>query len=176
MPLLCGPVRKIALTVIRPATLADLPLIQRLAEATWWPTYRGIIPDEQIRYMLDLMYSPAALEAQMLVQGHRLLLARHAGRYAGFASYSLRGPRTSVYQLHKLYVRPDVQGVGLGRKLLTTVENHVRRLGGTRLELNVNRANPALHFYERVGFRIQEFIDIPLGPYWLNDYVMGKAL
>ena len=168
--------RKIALTVIRPATLADLALLQRLAEATWWPTYRGIIPDEQIRYMLDLMYTPAALEAQMLVLGHRFLLARHAGRYAGFVTYSLRDARARTFRLHKLYVRPDVQGLGLGRKLMMAAEHHVRRLGGNFLELNVNRANPALHFYERIGFRIQEFVDIPLGPFWLNDYVMGKAL
>lgn len=168
--------RKIALTVIRPATPADIPVLQRLAELTWWATYRAIIPDEQIEYMLDLMYSPEALEAQMLVLGHRFLLARHGGRFAGFASYGLRDVRSSVFRLHKLYVRPDCQGAGLGHKLIRAVEEDARRSGARRVELNVNRANPAQHFYHRHGYRVQQVLDIPLGPFWLNDYVMGHDL
>lgn len=181
VPLLCRrfpllPVRKIALTVIRPASVADIPVLQRLADATWWATYRNIISDEQIRYMLGQMYSPKALEQQMIVQGHRFLLARHGGRYAGFASFSLRDPRSSVFRLHKLYVRPDVQGAGLGRKLILAVERAAKEEGAKHIELNVNRANPALHFYERLGYRIQQVVDIPYGPYWLNDYVLGHEL
>ena len=168
--------RKIALTVIRPATLADIPVLQRLAEQTWWSTYRGIISDEQIAYMLDLMYSAEALEAQMVVLGHRFLLARHGGRYAGFAAYGLRDTRSSVFRLHKLYVRPDCQGAGLGRKLIRAVEDEARGCGARRVELNVNRANPALHFYRRHGYRIRETVDIALGPYWLNDYVLSHEL
>jgi diamine N-acetyltransferase len=169
-------VRKIALTVIRPATIADVATIQRLAEATWWSAYRGIISEDQIQYMLDLMYSTNALEAQMLVLGHRFLLARHGGRYVGFASYSLRDGRSSVFRLHKLYVRPDCQGAGIGQKLLRTVEEAVRRAGGKRIELNVNRENPARTFYYRLGYRVQAVVDIPLGPFWLNDYVMSQRL
>ena len=168
--------RKIALTVIRPATVADIPTIHRLAEAAWWPAYRGIISDEQIRYMLDRMYSTEALEAQLCIDGHRFLLARHGGRYAGFAAYGLRDPRSRVFRLHKLYVRPDFQGAGLGRKLIRAVEEGARALGASRLELNVNRANPALHFYERCGYRIRQTVDIAYGPYWLNDYVMDREL
>ncbi len=168
--------RKIALTVIRPATPADIPVLQRIADAAWWPTYRPIISEEQIAYMLDLMYSADALEAQMLVQGHRFLLARHGGRFAGFASYGLRDTRSSVFRLHKLYVRPDCQGAGLGQKLIRAVEADARRHGASRIELNVNRANPAQHFYHRHGYRVQQVLDIPLGPYWLNDYIMSHEL
>ena len=168
--------RKIALTVIRAATPADIPVLQRLAELTWWATYRDIIPAEQIAYMLDLMYSANALEAQMLVLGHRFLLARHGGRYAGFAAYGLRDARSSVFRLHKLYVRPDCQGVGLGHTLIRAVETDARRAGARRVELNVNRANPAHHFYRRCGYRVQQVVDIPLGPFWLNDYVMSHDL
>ncbi|MBC7447945.1 MAG: GNAT family N-acetyltransferase [Hymenobacteraceae bacterium] len=168
--------RKIALTVIRPATPADIPVLQRLAEATWWATYRNIISDAQIEYMLDLMYSAEALEAQMVVLGHRFLLARHGGRYAGFASYGLRDPRSSVFRLHKLYVRPECQGTGLGHKLIRALEDDARQCGARRVELNVNRANPAQHFYYRHGYRVQQVLDIPLGPFWLNDYVMSHDL
>ena len=43
-------------------------------------------------------------------------------------------------------------------------------------DLNVNRHNPALAFYERLGFQQHREEDIPIGPYWMNDYVMRKEL
>jgi ribosomal protein S18 acetylase RimI-like enzyme len=38
--------------------------------------------------------------------------------------------------------------------------------------LNVNRYNPAKDFYEKLGFKIILEEDIPIGQYWMNDYVM----
>jgi ribosomal protein S18 acetylase RimI-like enzyme len=40
------------------------------------------------------------------------------------------------------------------------------------LDLNVNRNNQAKHFYEKIGFNVIREEDIPIGPYWMNDYVM----
>jgi hypothetical protein len=40
----------------------------------------------------------------------------------------------------------------------------------------VNRYNNAKSFYEKMGFAIVREEDIPIGPYWMNDYVMRKAL
>ena len=66
-----------------------------------------------------------------------------------------------------------------GHRLLPrarAVETDARRAGARRVELNVNRANPAHHFYRRCGYRVQQVVDIPLGPFWLNDYVMSHDL
>jgi hypothetical protein len=40
----------------------------------------------------------------------------------------------------------------------------------------VNRNNPALHFYESLGFFMHHPVDIPIGPYWMNDFVMRKSI
>ena len=43
-----------------------------------------------------------------------------------------------------------------------------------RMELNVNRNNRALHFYERMGMRKLREGDFPIGDgYYMNDYIMG---
>ena len=43
-----------------------------------------------------------------------------------------------------------------------------------RMELNVNRHNRALHFYERMGMRKLREGDFPIGNgYYMNDYIMG---
>ena len=165
---------------IERATLHDIPTIIRLAEATWQPTYRFIISEAQLEYMYRVIYSPAALKRQMAEQQHQFLLAYVAGEPAGFASFSPL-PATGEdgaagYKLHKIYVLPTRQGQGLGVHLIEAVEDAARTAGGQFLDLNVNRYNPAIAFYERRGFARQREVDVPIGPYFMNDYVMRKEL
>ncbi len=49
--------------------------------------------------------------------------------------------------------------------------------GPCMMELNVNRRNRALHFYERMGMcRLREG-DFPIGDgYYMNDYIMGLEI
>ena len=172
---------------IEPATLTDSPTIIRLAEATWEPTYRFIISEEQLEYMYRVIYSPAALKRQMAEQHHVFLVAYVAGEPAGFASFSPQPAEAGArpdspdgaatgYKLHKIYVLPTRQGQGLGQHLIEAVENAARAAGGHYLDLNVNRYNPAIAFYERRGFERQREVDVPIGPYFMNDYIMRKAL
>ncbi|GAB3288741.1 GNAT family N-acetyltransferase [Hymenobacter tenuis] len=160
---------------IQPATLADIPTIISLAEATWEPTYRFIISREQIDYMYRVIYTPASLERQMTEQGHTFLLVYVEDEPSGYASFSAQAEE-GVYKLHKIYVLPSAQGHGLGQKLLKAVETAVHTAGGRVLELNVNRHNPAMAFYEHLGFQRHREEDIAIGPYWMNDYVMRKEL
>lgn len=162
---------------IEPATLKDIPTIIQLAEATWEPTYRFIISGEQLEYMYRVIYSPASLKRQMAEQHHAFLLAYVAGEPAGFASFSpllAEDSGGAGYKLHKIYVLPTKQGQGLGVHLIEAVENAAREAGGTFLDLNVNRYNPAIAFYERRGFARQREVDVPIGPYFMNDYIMRK--
>jgi GNAT superfamily N-acetyltransferase len=113
----------------------------------------------------------------MTTEGHVFLLLRADGHPAGYASFSrLPTPAEAVYKLHKIYVLPSHQGQSLGQQLVLAVEEAVRAAGGHILELNVNRYNPAISFYERQGFQQHREEDIPIGPYWMNDYVMRKEL
>jgi GNAT superfamily N-acetyltransferase len=159
---------------IQPATEQDIPTIIGLAEATWEPTYRFIISKEQIDYMYRVIYTPASLRRQMRDQQHTFLLAYVEGQPSGFASYSEKPE--GVYHLNKIYVLPSHQGQGLGQNLVEAVVGAVREAGGKALELNVNRHNPALAFYERQGFVQHREEDIAIGPYWMNDFVLRKDL
>ncbi|CCH53562.1 GCN5-related N-acetyltransferase [Fibrisoma limi BUZ 3] len=165
-------------TKLRTATPDDIPAIIELQTKIWEPTYRPILSQEQIAYMFDRMYSPDALNRQMTEQGHEFILAETSpdDRLLGFASFSVIEDNRELCKLHKIYVLPETQGTGLGRQLLTAVEDRCREQGGRELLLNVNRHNKARAFYEKQGFQVRYEEDIPIGPYWMNDYVMGKLL
>jgi GNAT superfamily N-acetyltransferase len=147
-----------------------------LAKATWEPTYQGILSKAQIDFMFSEMYAPAALENQMHSLGHTFLILYINGKPAGYASYSAKAKDDAVFKLQKLYLLPELHGRGLGRVLMNAVEEKVKEEGGKVLELNVNRYNPSRVFYERVGFSFYKEEDIPIGEFWMNDFVMRKEL
>lgn len=164
-----------SMTSIRLATLTDLPIIQQLAEATWEPTYRSILTQEQIAYMFEVIYTPDALTKQMQ-EGQTFMLLQENGTPVGFAAFSVKDPETQVYKLNKIYLLPETQGKGYGKLLLQAVEQEVKSRGAHTLDLNVNRYNKAKSFYERCGYHVHHEEDIAIGPYWMNDYVMRKQL
>jgi GNAT superfamily N-acetyltransferase len=126
--------------------------------------------------MFNEMYAPAALENQMSNLGHTFLILYVDANPAGYASYSARPDKDIVFKLQKLYLLPELHGRGLGKVLMNAVEEKVKEEGGKTLELNVNRYNPAKAFYERVGFSFYLQEDIPIGEFWMNDFVMRKEL
>jgi len=159
---------------IHNASQTDIPLIQRLAEASWWPTYSPILKDDQIRYMLDLIYAHDSL-ARVMNDGSQQFIILYNGNFAqGFAAYGPQSP--GIVKLHKLYVLPENHGKGYGRILITEITGRLRTNGIQTLTLNVNRYNPARSFYEKQGFAVTGEVDVPIGPYWMNDYVMTLPL
>ena len=157
------------------ASRKDIPVIHNLAEKIWWPTYKSIISEEQISLMLENMYSKNALKEQMK-GGIEFLIVKNDVEEVAFAGYSISNDEMRVLKIHKLYVLPCEQGKGTGKKLFEYLSKTAKELKVNILELNVNRANPALNFYQKMGFEIIETVDIPYYQFVLNDYIMRKAL
>ena len=157
---------------IRPATTEDIPHIQRIAEKTWWATYASILTGEQLGYMLNTIYSMAALEQCMSDGSQTFILLEDELGKQGFAAFGSKSKQPVVYKLHKLYVLPENHGKGYGKALIDEVKKRIAVAGKNTLDLNVNRFNPAKAFYEKLGFKIVAEEDVPVGPYWMNDFVM----
>lgn len=163
---------------IRSATPADIPTIRAIAQATWPVAYFPDILDlAQLHYMLDLLYGEGALYEVMVQRNQQFLLLNDGSIDIGFASYTSHYGERSVTHLNKLYVLPHQQSKGGGRILLDRVIAEAVKAKDQALELNVNKRNPAIRFYERMGFRIDrsEVIDIGQG-YVMDDHVMVLAL
>ena len=159
---------------IKHGTLSDIPVVIGIQEKTWEPTYREILSLEQIVYMFEKIYSPEALENQMIEGGQQFLLLFDAEIPVGFAAVSQEEP--GYFKLHKIYVLPNMQGTGAGKYLLAEIEQYVKSVGGKKLALNVNRYNKARSFYEKMNFVMIKEVDVPIGPYWMNDFIMLKQL
>lgn len=164
---------------IRLAGTNDLQTIHEMAEVVFRETYKTILSPEQMDYMMEWMYSIANLEGQV-ASGHVYYIALADDEPMGYVSVRkdcVDADGTQVWHLEKIYVMPSAQGKGLGLRLLETAKQHVRdNKSGlkARIELNVNRNNPAVGFYRRQGLSILRQGDFPIGNgFYMNDYIMG---
>jgi GNAT superfamily N-acetyltransferase len=149
----------------------DSVRIMNLAWEIWPAWYESIIGPEQVSYMLDRIYNPEALEQQM-EEGQHFFLLQSDKQDAGFLSIR----HGTISRIEKLYLLPALRGLGLGKTMLTFAEEAVQKEGSICLQLNVNRFNPSIDFYFRNGFEHLKTVDIPFGPFLLNDFILEKNL
>lgn len=154
---------------LRQASAADAPVIAAMAQRIWHEHYVPIIGADQVDYMLERFYSSDALSAQM-EEGQAFWLPESDGALLGYLSISLKEPGN--YFLHKFYIDNDRRGRGLGKVILERLLSKYPDL--RELRLTVNRQNyKSINFYFRIGFTIEQCIDIPIGNgYEMNDFQM----
>jgi len=155
---------------IRTANENDRAIIRQIAEITWPVAYGEIISQEQIRYMLDMIYSDEALLEQMK-KGHQFYIAEYQDQPIGFASVSLEA--NEGCKLNKLYVLPSIQKTGAGKALLEQTIAYTRSQQKNRLFLQVNKENKAKDFYQKMGFTIEREYKLDIGNgFFMDDYIM----
>lgn len=152
------------------AGILDATSIKRIAYDTWYDAYGAILTEDQITFMLEELYDESVISELINSKEQEFLIIFKKKLPVGFASYSTLNEE--VMKLCKIYVLPEVQGMGLGDKLMAAVKENASRAKFKYIELNVNRSNRALNYYIKRGFKIVREVDIPIGAYWMNDYVM----
>lgn len=157
------------------ATQNQLPIIKDLAYKIWPFAYGEILSNEQLEYMLKLIYNIDSLK-QQLENKHVFLLVEDENQFVGFASYELNYENTNKTKIQKIYILPTIQGKGFGKKIINFIEEKAIDRKQKGLILNVNKYNKAKDFYLSQGFIIfySEVIDIGKG-YIMDDYVMEKV-
>ena len=164
------------LVVLRPGTVDDIPGLRALGEAVVPVTY-GPIDAAYAPKMLDEWWTPEVFAMSLQRNAH--VVAERDGQVVAVANL---GRLTASYRdfpdisgerevMWKLYVHPDHQGLGIGRRLLEEVEQLVE---GEELWLEVVDGNDrAVGFYEAHGFAEVERAP---GTVWPDDIWFRKQL
>jgi len=162
---------------IRKATTDDALLIREIAYKTWPDTYKNIVSEIQLEYMLELFYNHKTLMETISKKNHYFLLALDQEICQGFAAIEHHYLGNEITRLNKLYVLPEAQGKGIGKKLMDEVTVLATEKASRAINLNVNRFNKAHFFYSKIGFKIISEVDVKLDfGYLMEDYVMEKYL
>jgi GNAT superfamily N-acetyltransferase len=158
------------------ATNSQLEIIQDLAKAIWPDAYGAILSQEQLEYMMEMMYSLDSLENQ-LKNNTVFLLVKEENDFIGFASYELNFQNSNKTKIHKLYILPTIQGKGVGKNLILHIQEIARKNSNAALILNVNKYNKAKDFYLHNQFEIADSLVVDIGNgYVMDDFVMVKKI
>ena len=158
------------------ATNSQLEIIQDLAKAIWPDAYGAILSQEQLEYMMEMMYSLDSLENQ-LKNNNVFLLAKVENDFIGFASYELNFQNSNKTKIHKLYILPTIQGKGVGKNLILHIQEIAKKNSNSALILNVNKYNKAKDFYLHNQFEIADSLVVDIGNgYVMDDFVMVKKI
>lgn len=140
--------------IIRDADPADAKVIASIHVDTWRSSYAGMIPDRVLVGM-----SATSQQAQWA----RQLRRRSGGEFAlvaqdsvhGIIGFGSAGPTrgNAPYQgeVYTLYVHPDCQGQGIGKRLLSGLFDGLRERDLNSAVVWVLAMNPARFFYEAMG-------------------------
>jgi diamine N-acetyltransferase len=155
----------------------DFKTIRAIAKVVWPVTYGDILSKEQLNYMFDMMYSVHSLQHQVKEKKHHFVIVYEDEIPLGFASYEFDCENSNKTKVHKLYILPNLQGKGIGKKIINFIENEALNNHDKAVYLNVNRFNSAKFFYKKIGFNIVKEEDINIGnDYLMEDYVMEKTI
>ena len=159
---------------ITKVSIEFIPEIKRLSDEIWKQVYPSVVPMAQIEFLLNTWYSTAALTEQMEQSGHQFILVEWNDEAVGYASYSMKlADQPERFRVHKLYLQPAMHGKGIGRAMLKFIAAESMPLGCKELELNVHKRNPAVGFYQHVGFTIEkDIVTVIEHGHILDDYIM----
>lgn len=103
------------------------------------------------------------------------LIARLDGHPVGCGALKQVSP--GVGSIKRMWISPDVRGVGIGRRMLHALEEQAVKLGMHSVQLETNRAlNEALALYRRNGYReVRAFNDEPHAHHWFEKSLNGAA-
>lgn len=143
--------------MIRTGTQQDITAVQEIAHISWNDTYQDIIPMNIQQSFLDKSYSVPMME--MRLKKTILLLAEHDGEPIGFANFTKLDDDGDA-ELIALYMKPEHQRHGYGRKLLDSGLTYL--LDGSNLFVYVESENKkGRSFYEANGFEfVEEFEEL----------------
>ena len=95
---------------------------------------------------------------KMQVNPELFLVAEQNGRLVGTAMGGYEGHRGWI---NYMAVAPDLQGQGIGRALLETVEAKLLALGCPKINLQVRSKNTVvIQFYSHLGYHIDDVISL----------------
>jgi len=139
---------------IRRAKLADAEDVAQAHDEAWRAAYQGIIPGTELDKLINRR-GPDWWQSAIR-KGSRITVLQFGDRIAGYANYGRNRARSLFYEgeVYELYLRPEFQGLGFGRRLFTAARRDLAQSGLKTLVIWALSDNePAVDFYRNLGGR-----------------------
>jgi len=139
---------------IRRAKPSDAVAVATTHDDAWRSAYQGIIPGNE----LDKLISRRGPDwwDSAIRKGSRITILQFGEHVAGYANYGRNRARSLFYdgEVYELYLRPEFQGLGFGRRLFSAARKDLLQSGlKTLVVWALSDNEPAVAFYGALGGR-----------------------
>ena len=160
----------------RPAHVADVAGIQRVARESWHAVYDDILGPDVVDEIVDEWYEDDAIKSGIDHDAQDFSVAVVDDGVVGYAHAGPHPPRR-VHQLYRLYVDPEHWRQGIARNLLAEIEQSLYDRDAGVYEAEVLAENDrAVAFYESTGFEQVEERETDHKGVTATEYIFRKRL
>ena len=114
---------------VRPARTADAAEIAATHDEAWRSAYQGIIPGAELEKLINRR-GPQWWNGAIR-KGSRVSVLSFGDKIAGYANYGRNRARSLHFdgEIYELYLRPEFQGLGFGRRLFSAAKRDLTQSG-----------------------------------------------
>lgn len=140
---------------IRQARVADASAVAAAHDDAWRTAYRGIIPGAELDKLVNRR--GAQWWESAIRKGSRINVLQFGDQIAGYTNYGRNRARSLHYdgEIYEVYLRPEFQGLGFGRKLFSAARRDLAQSGLKSMVVwALSDNDPAVEFYRALGGRL----------------------
>jgi ribosomal protein S18 acetylase RimI-like enzyme len=140
---------------VRPAKPADAFAVADTHDEAWRAAYQGIIPGAELDKLINRR-GPHWWDSAIR-KGSRVSVLVFGEQVAGYANYGRNRARSLQFEgeVYELYLRPEFQGLGFGRRLFSAARRDLVQSGLRSMVVWALSDNePATEFYRALGGRM----------------------
>jgi ribosomal protein S18 acetylase RimI-like enzyme len=137
---------------IRRAKASDAVAVADTHDEAWRGAYQGVIPGVELEKLVTRRGADWWHSA--IRKGSRIAILAFGDKVAGYANYGRNRARSLFYdgEIYELYLRPEYQGLGFGRRLFTSARRDLAQSGmKTMVVWALSDNDPAVEFYRALG-------------------------
>jgi ribosomal protein S18 acetylase RimI-like enzyme len=137
---------------IRRAKASDAAAVADTHDEAWRGAYQGVIPGVELEKLVTRR--GADWWDSAIRKGSRIAILAFGDKVAGYANYGRNRARSLYYdgEIYELYLRPEYQGLGFGRRLFSSARRDLAQSGLKTLVIwALSDNDPAVEFYKALG-------------------------
>lgn len=139
--------------VVRPWQKSDLGSIRRITWESWISTYLSFVPERDLRSHFEIHYTAESLLILFDDPSTQGFVAATDSQVVGYARLFFSRDENRLY-VSSLYLLPECEGQGMGRRLFEAAEGYAAEKGLDELWIGVMVKNRrALDVYRKMGFQ-----------------------
>jgi len=137
-------------------TKNDFDNVREILLSTWIDTYSKIIPAKELKAYLNISCSDEKLNELVNDDFTKGTIAETDYKPAGWLRTNINKTENRFYVV-QLYVLPDYQGMGIGKKLMKIAEKEAIQNNYDKIWLGVMSENIlSVNWYKALGFIFEE--------------------